>query len=80
MVINYLEKNLSAKYGIHKINGKQFIRFSNFGFLRHAFCIEYADNIEQVKQWIFPEDGDLFYISEMIESNTLNSMIKEIEG
>ncbi|WP_317313712.1 hypothetical protein [Absicoccus porci] len=45
-----------------------------------AFCIEYADNIEQVKRWIFPEDGDLFYISEMIESNMLNSMIKEIEG
>ena len=35
--------------------------------------------MEQVKQWIFPEDGELFYVSDMTKSEILNSMIKEIE-
>ncbi len=61
------------------------MKFSNFGLLLHAFpdvqafCIEYSDNMEQVKQWIFPEDGELFYVSDMTKSEILNSMIKEIE-
>ena len=82
---NFLKKKLVSKYGIHKIGDKEYMKFSNFGLLLHAFpdvqafCIEYSDNMEQVKQWIFLEDGELFYVSDMTKSEILNSMIKEIE-
>ncbi|MBQ8559057.1 MAG: hypothetical protein IJ439_03630 [Tyzzerella sp.] len=45
----------------------------------NALVIEYADNLELAKKGIFGEDGDLFYMDEMSESEMFEAMVREIE-
>lgn len=45
-----------------------------------AFCLEYADSLEEAELGGFGEDGEWFYTFEMSKEEMLEAMLEEING
>lgn len=82
---NYLLEHFKERYEEKILDDQQAFIYKDFAFglvyfpVSNAFCLEYADSIEQAEQGIYPEDGDWFYPADMSEEDMLQAMIKEIE-
>lgn len=83
-----IEQVLKAKYESFSFGNRLFfcrpdgLTFSLFymgGGEWDAFGVEYANNRQEAEQFML-DDGDLFYIDDMTESDLLNAICQEIEG
>ena len=84
--INILEDKMKERYEtVFEINDQKCfkVREDEFFMLTrlswaNAIVIEHAFSVDEAKKNMF-EDGDLFYMDEMNESEMYNAMIREIE-
>ncbi len=82
---DYLLGQFKNRYEEKTLDNQQAFIYKDFAFGliyfpdSNAFCLEYADDIHQAEQGIYPEDGDWFYPDEMSEEEMLQAMVKEIE-
>ena len=80
-----VEKRFEAKYAAKKFGSNRcFVTssgtiFRPFGFPGdNALAIEYADTPEDAEKNLF-EDGDRFYLSELVGDKLFQAMVSEIE-
>lgn len=86
--IEHLEGKLSELYQCELIGEiKWFVRaggtvfhIESLGEEYNALVLEYADTMDAARKNTVGEDGDLFYMDELDESEMLEAMIREIEG
>lgn len=86
--INNLDAVLSKLYECTRIQNRicyligdgAVCRIDDVGDQYNALVIEYADSIETAQKGIFGEDGDLFFMDELNESEMLEAMMKEMNS
>lgn len=87
MRLAILNKMLAEKYekitirerDCFQLKDGRICRLDDIGGGYNALVIEYADNLEMARKGVFGEDGDLYCMDEMSESEMFEAMIREIE-